>query len=269
MNSPKPTREERREAARAQAERLRQQQAARERRSRNILLLVLAGILVVVAVLAVWIVSEANKPKPNLLDSFEGTAPTVTDDRGAFVVGASGLPGEPTEGAQELRVYLDFMCVHCANFEQVNGADLDELRTSGDLNVEYNIVAFMDYASPDQFSTRAANAATTIAEEAPEAFVPFVEGIFALNPSSIGGLSDEQIAEVAATAGVPQDVIDTFADGIYNDWIAVVADQAKQDEVTGTPTVFHNGERMPEDVNYFGDGVLSAWLVEQSGGVPE
>lgn len=253
------SREERREAARAKAEKLRQEQAARERRSRNILIGALVAIVALVAVVGVVIFNESKK---TLLDDFDGATPAYSDNQGGIIVGAEGA-GKPNEGAKDLRVYLDFMCVYCGAFEEANAADLTALRESGDLNVTYHILANLS-----EFSARSANAAATVANDSPEAFVPFVEGIFAKNPSQVGGLSDEDMAAVALEAGVPQEVVDKFAEGTYNEWVAVATKQAS----TGTPTLFLDGKEIAQqDVRYMEPGVLPAYLQEQGigGGVGE
>lgn len=251
------TREERRQVARAKAEELRKEQAAREKRNRNILIAALVAIVALVVVVGVVIFNESKK---TLLDDFDGARPAGSDNRGGITVGAAGA-GEANAGAADLQVYLDFMCVYCAEFENVNSTDLAELRGAGDLNVTYHIMGNMG-----EFSVRSANAAATVANDAPDLFAPFIEGIFALDPSQIGGLTDEQIAEVALEVGVPQEVVDTFAAGTFNDWVGVATQQDRRDGVTGTPSVFFDGDRLPEDVNYFEPGVLAAWLAEQGVG---
>lgn len=260
----KPTREQRRDAARAQAEKLRQEQAARERRSRNILLGVLAGVVVLVVAAGIWIYAESQK---TLLDEFDGATPANSDSSGGISVGATAA-GTVNEGASELQVYLDFMCPYCGQFEDANGSDLDTLRSSGDLTVTYHLLANLDSLSMGtQYSTRAANAAATVASEAPDAFVPFVEGLFAQQPEeNTEGLTDDEIAQIAVDAGVPQEVADTFTDGTYNEWVAVATQQAKREGVSGTPTVKLDGKTLPQTVNFYEPGTLSSYLAEQGVG---
>lgn len=263
---PAPTREQRRDAARAQAAKLREEQAAREKRTRNILLGVLAGIVVLAIGLAVviWRVGEANADR-SLLEDFTGAVPANADIRGGVTVGADGAAGAEQGNTGNLAVYLDFMCPYCGQFETANATDLDALRKSGDLTVTYHVVSNLDSLSQGTaFSTRAANAAATVASDAPTAYVAFLEGMFANQPEEqTTGLTDEQIASIALDAGVPQEVVDTFAAGTYNDWVAVASDQAVRDGAGGTPTVKLNGEKLPNTVNYYEQGTLGAWLAEQ------
>lgn len=267
--SAKQTKDARREAARAQAEKLRQQQDAREKRSRNILMAVLAGIVVLVIAVGFFIWRSSQN---TLLDSFDGAAPSTSDNHGGISVGADGEAGTVNEGSPVMQVYVDFMCPFCGDFEEVNAADLEELRAAGDLTVTYQFMSNLDQLSQGtQYSTRAANAAATVANDAPEQFVPFVEALFANQPAeNTPGLSDEEIAALAVEAGVPQEVADTFADGVYTEWVGEATAQANREGVRGTPTVKLDGETPPtegaEVVNYYTAGELRAWIEANGGG---
>lgn len=266
MSTPKQTKDARREAARAQAAKLQQQQAAREKRSRNILFIALGAIVALVVVVGVVIWSQSQK---TLLDSFDGATPNGADRFGGITVGANGA-GSATEDAPELQIYLDAMCIHCANFEVTNGDDLTELRESDALNVIYHPVAFLD-PGEEGASTRTANALATVATESPEAFVPFLDAMMVSQAEAqIEPLTDEQIADFALEAGVPQDVVDTFAARTYVPWVLTASDQARREGVAGTPTIKLDGQEPPlsgnEIVNYNNPGELRTWIVEKSGG---
>ncbi|ACQ79060.1 DSBA oxidoreductase [Beutenbergia cavernae DSM 12333] len=254
---------ERRDAARREAERLRAAQAKREKRNRWILFSALGVVAVLIAVAAVVIIQQANR---TLLSDFEGATPAGSDLHGGIPVGAEGA-GTPNEDAPVVQVYLDFMCPYCGQFEDANAADLDALREAGEITVTYHPVSNLDRLSMDtQYSTRTANAAATVADAAPEAFVPFMNGLFAQQPAeNTEGLTDEQIGQIALDAGVPQDVVDTFADGTFNEWVGLASQQAGRDGATGTPTVFVDGEKLPGDVDIYTPGVLAAWFATEEG----
>ena len=225
---------ERREAARKEAERLRKIQAAKEKRSRRILILVVAAVLALIIAAVVVIAIQANR---TLLSDFEGPTPDGSDLHGGIPVGADGA-GSRNEGAPELDVYLDFMCPHCGSFEQVNGEDLAQAAADGEVTVIYHPVSYLG-----EYSARAATAFAEVANSAPENAVDFMNALFANQPTEGGsGLTDEQIAEIAVEAGVPQDVVDTFADGTYAEWVQVASDQARRDGASGTPTVMLDGD---------------------------
>lgn len=251
----KASKNDRREAARLQAEKLRAEQARKEKRSRIIMFSILGAMLAVLVGVGLWIASLAGA---TLLDDFDGNAPQTGDVNGGILVGAGGV-GEPSADAVDMQVYIDFMCVYCQMFEDTNATDIAELVEAGDLNVSYHLVANLT-----DTSLRTANAAITVAEEQPESFVDFMVGIFEVRPTDLGGLTDEQIAEIAIGVGVSQDVVDTFTDGAYNEWVETASRQAVRDGATGTPTVKIDGEILDSrEVTYMEPGVLRAHLEEQ------
>ncbi len=161
------TKAQRREAARAEALALREAQAKRDKRNRLITIgALVAGVLVLVGVfLAVWIPAMNDRNKTidavaagNLADV---TSPaTSSAEDGGIPIGADGAAGTQNEGAVEVGVYLDYMCPICGQFEETNGAALDQLRESGDVTVVLHPISILDrVAQSQQFSTRSAAAA--------------------------------------------------------------------------------------------------------------
>lgn len=260
--SAKQTKDARREAARAAAEKARLQQDAREKRSRRILMAVLGAIAVLVIGVGVVIAMQSQK---TLLDSFDGAQPSVANNHAGIPAGADGVAGSFDAEAPVLQVYVDFMCPYCGEFEGANAAELETLRNDGELTVNYHLLSNLDQLSMGtNYSTRAANAAATVANDSPEHFVAFVEGMFANQPEeNTTGLTDEQIAQIAVDAGVPQEVADTFAAGTFTDWVTEGTKQAKREGVSGTPTIKLDGSTPPETVNYYNPGALGTWLSEE------
>lgn len=236
MSSPssaKQSKQQRRDTAREQARKLREAQQRRERRNR---ILIIGGVLVFVAAVVVAVVSILGAANRNPLEGID-SQPAGAAENGGIVVGAGGV-GSPNEGAPELQIYLDYLCTHCWSFENINAEAVQELAESGDATVSYHPVVFMG-----DFSRRGANALATVATESPEHFVAFNEGLFAAQPE--GGataLSDEQVGEIAASLGVPQEVIDHFTEDRYDSWVQAATERATRDGIQGTPTVLIDGE---------------------------
>ncbi len=235
MSSAKMSKQDRREAAREQARKLRELQKRRERRNR---ILIITGVVVFIGIVAaalISIISAANRAPLEGVDA----QPAGAIESGAIQVGADGV-GSTSEGAPVVDLYLDYLCTHCANFEAINGGVLDELTANGEATVNYHPVAFI---GGSDFNIRAANALAVVATESPEHFGDFNNQLFAAQGE--GGatpLSDAQIADVAREVGVPEDVLETFTDGQYNAWVQGVTEQAQRDEIRGTPTVLIDGE---------------------------
>ncbi|MEV0895669.1 thioredoxin domain-containing protein [Actinoplanes sp. NPDC049802] len=143
-----------------------------------------------------------------------------------------------------LSVYFDYMCPYCGRFEQANHGDIQALVSDGTAALEMHPLAFLDDQSRGaQYSTRAANAVVTVADKDAAHVLAFNTALFENQPEEgTEGLDDARIAEIAAGVGVPQNVIDQFADRTYVPWIAKSNDNAfKNDGIKGTPTVKING----------------------------
>ena len=279
---PNPTKSERRDEARAEAARLREEQQRTARRQRTIAItLVSVAVVVLVAVVA-WILSNQPEPAPDLskVDDPLGSvsAPATANDQGGIPVGSDGVAGAVGDSdATQVVVYSDYMCPVCGLFEETNGATLNELRESGDIVVDYRPVSILDRTSQgSQFSTRSATAAAFVADQDPASFVAFNEAMFANQPGEGStGMSDEQIAEIARTAGVDDEVAAAIADGTYFSgedsfapWVTASTEQATRDfpDGFGTPTILIDGENLADmNVDWRAPGALASAIESARG----
>jgi protein-disulfide isomerase len=265
-DSPRPSKAERRDSAREQARAMREQQAKRDRRNKIVAIGGLSAAVVALVAVIVVIVVQANQPgiaySADDVDSItleDVTAPSTAESNGAIPVGAGGAAGEPAaDGDVVVSVYFDYMCPYCGMFEDANDAELETLREEGGVTVEYHPLAFLDSQSQGaDYSTRAGNAAAVVADQAPEQYSAFHSALFANQPEEgTQGLSDDEIADLAEEAGVPQDVIDDFtatapdADWrTFAPWLAANNNQMRTDlGELGTPTVLIDGEKFEGDL---------------------
>ena len=245
-------------AARAQAQR---SVKAQERRT-TIGIIVGAAVAILVFGGIVWFIVQSSSVPG--IDSDELSAPAGADETGGIPVGTGGVVGEDVpEDAPRVDIYEDFMCPVCGQFEDTNAEDIDALREAGTVAVYYHPLSFLDrYSNGTQFSTRSANAAATVADAAPEAYLDFAHAMYANQPAeNTEGLSDEQIEQIAIDAGVPEDVAATLDDGLFTKWVIAATDKANQDGVGGTPTVMVDREIVEQaEVPYFQPGTLRAYL---------
>lgn len=195
-----------------------------------------AGLLVALALaLVVTVVqSMGNDTK----------APTSAN--GAEVAPAAveyGVPVGDPHAPVSVALYFDYLCPACGAFEEANGKELTRLLEEGTIRVELRPLAFLDDLSAGtRYSTRAANAMATVADGAPDLVWALHEALYDAQPAEGGpGLTDEQIAGLAAEAGVPQDVVDRFGDATYEPWTATMTQRAFDDGVEGTPTIVIDG----------------------------
>lgn len=249
-----------RESARQAAEKFAAQQAAKDNRTRNILIGVIAVVILALVGVGYMLVKESQK---TLLSVFDGKAPAVATADGGIPFGGSPVTaGQTNEGAPELAVYLDFACPACGDFEMINAEDLRTMVEEGEATLIYHPVNILDHtADATGYSTRAANAMVEVAENAPEAVFDFVAILFEHQPGA-DGYSDEQIGELAAAAGVPEDVIANFSKGRYMEWVQQARQQASRDGMTGTPTVRVNGTIVPHtELNWAEPGAVREFVL--------
>lgn len=252
---------ERAAAARAQAQK---QAAAKDRRTTVTVIAVSLVVLAAFAGIVFFIVDSSKVPT-----MAEVHKPAGSDLTGGIPVGASGVAGDDVDPeAVRVDIYFDFMCPYCGQFESTNGADLNDLREQGGIVVFYHPISILDHASQGTaYSTRAANAAGVVADQAPGAFVDFSEALLASRPEEgTAGLDDDTIAGIAIAAGVPSAVAAEFVNGEFTPWVLAATDQASQDGIGSTPTVLVNGQVLNHDaVAYFEPGVLKTYLAQLAG----
>jgi protein-disulfide isomerase len=212
--------------------------AAAERRRRTVVGGVVAAVVLVVVLVAVVVVQTHRTSA-----SADAAAPANTSDNG--YVFAVGSPDAPVT----VDLYEDFQCPNCKALEDSTGSTIDDLVTAGSVQVHYHGMAFLDTKANDRYSTRALNAAAVVANAAgTEAYATFHGLLFANQPDEGGrGLTDDQLIAYAAQAGASGATVESgIRDLVYGDWVTQAEDQASKDGVTGTPTVFVDGEKLTD-----------------------
>lgn len=256
-NSPRPSKADRREAARAEALKLRDEAKRREKRNRMLAIGGLTAAVAVLVVAVILILGQEAKPiayrGSEPLDISQVTTPSAANDKGGIPVGTDRVAGSTVEGdAVVVEVVYDYQCPHCATFEAANHADIASLLESGNVQFIFRPVSFMDYASNGkEFSTRASNAAAVVADRSPEYFLDFHGALFANQPTG-NGLTDDEIADIAREVGVPQETIEEFTttapdsdERVFSRWIAAATELVSDELGLSTPTIIVDGQRFP------------------------
>ncbi|HET8658019.1 MAG TPA: thioredoxin domain-containing protein [Micromonosporaceae bacterium] len=226
---------------------VRQARAAAEQRRKRLRLLTGAGAVVIVGLLVAIVVSLVNAAGGSAPDR-DGSqkkmvTPATATAGGALAVGSATAP-------VRLEVYLDYMCPYCGRFEQANAGELERLVAEGTVRLELYPLSFLDKASAGtRYSTRTANAVATVADRAPGKVLAFNNALFTRQPAEgTAGLSDDEIAALARSAGVPTDVVNLFTDGIFEPWVAASTETVLKTGVSSTPTVKINGKVFKGDL---------------------
>ena len=254
MSSPKPSKSEQREAARAKARELREQNAKKEKRNKLLLQIsvVVVALGIVGGVGAVIAIENANRV----------AAPVVSDtpdnltELGGIKIGvglqAFTAANTPTADAAtdvpEIIIYQDYQCPICQAFDVPNSSQLRSWVDTGAATVEFRPLSFLDRASLNEYSSRAANAAFCVANFEPDSYFDFNEIAMINQPSEGGeGPSDDEIFGWAEEAGAGSDEVKgciqnkSFEDYLFQQTQTVLSAPHGGVSVTGTPTILVNG----------------------------
>jgi protein-disulfide isomerase len=148
------------------------------------------------------------------------------------------------EGSSDPKVvvsfYEDFLCPHCAAFEQEFGPTVRKLISTGAVATDYYMVAILDRQG-NGYSSRAANAAYCVADESTDAFQRFHDALFLQQPTEGSAVypDNARLIEVARQAGAGGSVPDCINKGRYT---AMVSGLAAATGIQATPTVKINGQ---------------------------
>jgi protein-disulfide isomerase len=265
-NQPRPTRNERREAAREKARILREEHKRRERRNK---FFIQGGIIVAVLAIAALIGTlifnsvKPDGPGPRNMAS-DGILLTAGDDGAiaavetpAIAADADPTPTVPDDSGTvaNIVVYIDYLCPFCGQFEATNSESIRTMVEEGAATLEVHPIAILiNKSAGTQYSLRAANAAACVADTSPDSFYDFNTLLFENQPEEGStGLSDDELKDLAGEAGVSsQSTVERcIDDGQFESWVQDATDRALTEEVpnsdlpsvTGTPTVLVNGQQ--------------------------
>lgn len=230
----KATKQNKASRAAERAAAIRAEQASRDKRRRAIVITV-AVLAVFAVVLGIGIAVQAGRDTTGQA----ATAPTGVVDQ--YAVPAGG-PAPVT-----VDVYEDFMCPFCGQFEHAGGDVLQKYVDQGDVQVRYHVISFLDRESTTDYSTRAMNAYAVVLDTAGRAAAKdFHDLLYAHQPEEgSAGLSDAQLTDLAVQAGATRSAVaGPIASLRFEQWVENATDAASQDEVTSTPSVFVDGERV-------------------------
>ena len=208
------------------------QRLQEQRRRRTTVTAVVAALIVVVGL--GYLVTTT------LDDSGQAAATPSGTDGYAVVVGDADAP-------TTLSFYEDPQCPICQQFEGAVGEDVAQAVADGEVKVEYHVVSFLDSASANEWSSRAANALMVVQDlEGPEAFVAMHDLLYDNQPQEgTAGPSDAQLVAWAVEAGAEEGPArQGIESGKFDQWVVNATDQMSKDGVNGTPTVFVDGEKV-------------------------
>ncbi|WP_026551207.1 thioredoxin domain-containing protein [Arthrobacter sp. H20] len=272
-SSRKPSKSQRSAQAREQARLIREAQERQEKRKG---LLIRWGVVAaVVAILVVVGLIVVNTVRGQVPDA--GPAPAGGNEHGGIVLTSStevesfetgtvdlgSLPSEPRAAGElppgiaaaasepvQVVSYVDVNCVFCAEFESTHADQIQEWLDAGEITMEHRNLAYLDRNSSTDYSSRGANALACVAEESPEAYFDYSAGLFANYEN--GELDDDGLATLASSVGAV-DISTCLSESTFRPWVNFTTAAAELDGISGTPTIYVDGEAVPEAIDNFAE----------------
>lgn len=209
----------RREAMRAQ------QQAEEAAARRRKIVGIVSGVLVI-AIIAAVVIWAVNRDK----GSEEATGPQVKPPSANMKTGAYTVyPKKAKKSAPVVTVFEDPQCPGCKNLETSNlGHAIQALASSGDIELRWQILTFLDDNLRNDSSSRAARAIA--AADMVGKLAPYHNTVYANQPEEGTGYTDEQLRDdFAAQAGIKGEDLATFQKYYDNNTTKDFAEKAAEE----------------------------------------
>jgi protein-disulfide isomerase len=230
----------RREKMREGKSKIRRQEmrAERRRRQRRQRLLVILGIFLAALVFIGLLVAPTLRDRFGPVGEFNRITPMPRPQEDGRTMGNPDAP-------VTIEVFSDFQCVACANFGLIIEPQIAETMVEeGQVHLIYRHYPFLDDAVPTSESEQAANASMCAAEQ--NMFWAYHDIVF-VNFQGVnqGFYRDSRLVAFAESIGLDMEAFNAcFNENRYRQEIQNDRALAEQLGVTGTPSIFINGEQI-------------------------
>lgn len=229
------------------------------------LLVVAAVVGALVAIIVGGGAMEKKKAaeKADEVASLELNVPSLATAVGSFAVDKNGaaIPlNKADDSLKRVEFILDLHCKGCQQVETGISETMKQMMQNGEAQFFFTPVSFMNRASNDDYSARAASTLIEVAETDPENFFSYLTALYKNFPPEgpqypKAGVSYDNLAQTAKSVGVSEDAISKFKDQRFRLWAQKNAEvvEARTEifpQGISTPTVLLGGKLNQEDRNY-------------------
>ena len=257
-NQPRPSKAQRREAARLKAKELREAEARRARRNtiaRRSFIgaagVVMAGGFGYLGYLAVkrnkTELPEAGKGLATKKANQDGVPKQVLED-GSWTYGEGDKLDTVASSAPVLDIYFDYSCSHCAQFEGIHTQEINQLLSDKKITLVLHPSKILN----QQWTSTVMNAMGVVLDEAPAQSLSFHGAAFeifsqVLETKNQSLMSVDSLVAAATKVGVPNEVSAKFKAAIdsnkYKNWVKISDEAFSSRGLESTPTIFFKGEK--------------------------
>jgi protein-disulfide isomerase len=251
-NTPRPTRSEQREAARAKAQAMREQQKKGDKRNRILIQIgIVTSVLVASGAIAFAVFSASNQSEAVPVNATFNDGVKIGSSLQVYTPEFSPPLIQPNP--VEIVVYVDYQCPVCAVFELPNSEQLKDWVESGVATLELHPLSFLDgRGTPNAFSSRAANASLCVADYSPNSFFDYNTRLFQSQPTEgAPGPENSELIAFAQEVGVTnsEQISSCINSKMFGSFIKDATDRALKEpipgtnlRISGTPAIFVNGQ---------------------------
>lgn len=226
--------------SRQQARERARQEAARMQRKRRTTQIIVIGL---VAVVAIGLVATAVLLGTAGRDDRVPTANTNVTVGGAlvpFTVDGTAIQLGKQDAPVTMDLWVDYSCPHCQDFEAESNEVLAQKVAEGKLRLRYHKIQIVS-----AYGSQAGSASACVATYAPEQWWAFNAALYANHSQQTDGWKGPQLADFAQQQGITnEDALNCIRDQRYTSWITANTAAAGEAGVTGTPTMFLNGQQV-------------------------
>lgn len=232
-----------------------QRKLQQKREKRNTLFIQLGiavGVLALVGAVVAFVVLQNNNRVLEPGAAAQGSITLGDTANIPLLVGDNAVTlGEKTAPVT-IDLYEDYSCPHCADYAVEIGPALLSLVSKGDAVVNYHPIRIVT-----NYGVAAGSAATCVAAKDSQNWPDFHAALFANHSQQTDGWSAKDFADFAKSKGITdKDTLSCIKQGAYADWIFSNTLASKEAGVTGTPTLFVNGEMQEKLLS--ADGLIAA-----------
>ncbi|MCI1218227.1 DsbA family protein [Bifidobacterium crudilactis] len=197
-----------------------------ERRQQTLIGALVCVLVVALVLVVVFAVVRSQPQSGTAVDQAYAKLQQVADKpsnatkQGGVLI---SVDGAPKKHVPTIEMYLDPLCPACAQVDRALNPTLQKLFEAGQINVDVHAVTFLNRASSDKYSTRAASSLAYVAEHDPKHAIAFIGELYAEDylpsESDYTSTGDAQIAQQAVKAGVSQGIAEASVTSGYGSWV--------------------------------------------------